>query len=98
MFSICAPEGTTWELVCRHDWGYAADVGSPEAILASMEIIFRDWQSGILARRSPSAALINRFSAARQVKDLMELCDQVRSAVRNGCRPPPAIPDVQDWP
>ena len=92
IWAICEPNGTTWNLVKEHEWGYATALGDRELVTGSLREIWADWKTGSMAARGPNPDLVERFSAARQVIDLAELCAEVLEPGRATSRP------VCDWP
>jgi hypothetical protein len=77
LWALCAPGGTTWELVHEHGWGYAARLGDVESTAEALLRLHRDWSCGALAARAPSPELLDRFSARRQVDDLRALIERL---------------------
>ncbi len=76
VWALCAPGGTTWELV-REGWGYATALGEPETAAGDLLRIHADWSRGALAEREPSPALRERVSPRRQVEDLLRLLERL---------------------
>jgi glycosyltransferase involved in cell wall biosynthesis len=72
IWSLCAPESTTWDLV-EEGWGYASPLGDSAAVAETLLRIHDDWSRGMLEARAPSAALRERFSPRRQVESLLGL-------------------------
>lgn len=76
MWTLCAPEGTAWDLV-QEGWGYASPLGDPAAAAETLARIHGDWSRGELEARTPSAALRERFSPQRQVEGLIRLLERI---------------------
>jgi hypothetical protein len=96
VWAICAPGGTTWNLLQRGDGGYLSRLGDARAIISTLSEIGVDWSRGRLSRRRPPSALVDRFSGARQRVDLMRLCRRIVQLPRH---PVDAVGEAgSDWP
>ncbi len=80
IWALCARGGTTWSLVEERGWGYASPLGHPGGpgeVALTLRRIVADWRNGTLREREPSPALLERFSARRQVEDLLRLVQRI---------------------
>jgi len=108
IWAICAPDGTTWNLIQTTGWGYASRIGDQADIAQTLSRIYADWTEGRLHTKNPNQDLVDRFSAQRQIADLSALCtyltqprSQPANQYANGSGPagPGARPPViLDWP
>ncbi len=73
IWAICMPNGTTWELVQKHNCGYLSPLGDREAILSTLQTIYRDWLQENLKQRIPNPEVLERFGPEAQIEDLLAL-------------------------
>jgi hypothetical protein len=79
IWAICEPGGTTWNIIDRNRSGFVTRIGDSGGILETLNRIHADWAEGILFQRKPSEELMARFSAQRQVEDLLKLCEHLKA-------------------
>jgi len=79
IWAICEPGGTTWNLIDQNGSGYVTRIGDRGGIVKTLNQIHAEWTAGTLLQRKPSKELVGRFSAKRQVEDLLKLCEYLRA-------------------
>jgi hypothetical protein len=96
IWAICMPNGTTWELVTKHNLGYYSPLWDCEAILSSLFEICQDWRRGRFSEKCPSAEVLERFGPKAQIEDLLALTMNVGS--KSKTRFPVREIPIKDWP
>lgn len=98
IWAICKPQGTAWLLLNNYANGYTSNLDDSDSISETLKLIHKSWRNGTLKNFCPTASVVERFSAKRQVADLTRLIQTVIEKKERSVdkRIPEKITD--DWP